>query len=300
MKHAIFLLFAIALTLQSTSGSASPAKAELDTYSVLMPIDPIYDDAEVAVRTVSFNNWLNANVETITPERLPQMREHLYYLIDSYIKNRFDGGSPALPSERDAVLAMLFSWAERLGVYGGTLVYEDIRPETMSSVPSFMKVSDQFELGLSDGLYRIGAANGAWQARVPYYFMIGQLQEFEAANGQQTQLAIISTGAARHIDVEGHSQATLMLVYSPDKDAREFEAFWLQQYGLDKSSPKKGLAGTDLKSRYRLDEATSIHTEFVHWPIDGGTIGVAYLGVNGTYQYNRPHFLDFLSTIETN
>lgn len=300
MKHALFLMIGIALSCHITAGAAISEAAKQNTYSVLKPIAPIYDEAEVVVHTARFNNWLNANIDKITEDSLPKVREHLYYLIDSHVKNTSLGGSPALPEEADLVLATLFSWSERLRVYGGSIVYEAIRPETMKSIPSVMKVPEHFQLSLHDGLYELASINGGWRARIPYYFMIGRIQEFEAANGQLTQLAIISTGAASHINVEGYSQATLMLVSSSAEDASEFPMFWAQQFGIDENATEKTLEGTELRSRYSIDEAASIHKEFVSWPTESGTIGVAYLGVNGTYQHNRPHFLEFLATFQTN
>jgi hypothetical protein len=41
-----------------------------------------------------------------------------------------------------------------------------------------------------------------------------------------------------------------------------------------------------------------LHTEFASWTEKQGPFAVVYLGVDGTYQWNRPHFLDFLRAVQ--
>lgn len=115
----IFCLFFI---LPSAALAETPAPNIGSHYSSLIPKKPIFTAAEVAIHTIKFNNWLNANYEKLPQDRIPKMREHLYYLIDSHIKGTYPSTSEKLPLEHDAILAMLFSWAEKLGVFGASQV----------------------------------------------------------------------------------------------------------------------------------------------------------------------------------
>jgi hypothetical protein len=55
----------------------------------------------------------------------------------------------------------------------------------------------------------------------------------------------------------------------------------------------------NLKSRHIVDETAQLHKEFTSWSDETGSFAVAYLGIEGTYQWNRQHFIDFLRVIKT-
>ena len=63
-------------------------------------------------------------------------REHLYYLIDSYVKNLYSNDKRIIPEQHDLILDILFSWVERLGVYGGALVYNFLKSSESAEVPT--------------------------------------------------------------------------------------------------------------------------------------------------------------------
>ncbi|MFC4348795.1 hypothetical protein ACFO5Q_13155 [Kordiimonas lipolytica] len=299
MKFLLFLIAGFLITNSPATATQNPASLEQINYTAITPLKAIYSEAEVAVYTAKLNNWLNANIDRISEDRLPQIREHLYYLINSHNKNQYGGVATAPIGEPDLILATLFSWAERLGVYGGSMVYEAVKPLKMGPIPSSRHVPDSFTLTFENGMLQVGSKTGAWHTRVPYYFMVGDLRDFTANNGQQTQLAIISTGSAHHEGKDGHSQATLMLIYTADSDEEKFKSFWTQQFGMSAGTTKLKIPSTPLTSDHILDEATALHKEFVSWPTSNGVIGVAYMGINGTYQHNRPHFSEFLAAIQT-
>src|SRR6267378_8157373 len=98
--------------------------------------DPIFDVAGVLVEATAINNWLNFNYRTLSPEQMKGPREHLYYLIDSRIKDTYARTGRVLPTEHDAILEILFSWTERLGAYGGSLVYNQLRSPASPELPS--------------------------------------------------------------------------------------------------------------------------------------------------------------------
>ena len=294
--HFIVGLFGvIALLLVSNGPRASDSEPYL--YSNETLTNPIFNAAEVAVRTAQFNNWLNQNHSKITAERLPQLREHLFYLIDSHVKNSFLKNATISPKE-DLVMSMLFSWAEKLQVYGGNQIYNATKTKKTPEVASIFPAPEAYSIKLNDWHFSITPKTGNWLFKVPFYFMPLSLQEFTAANGQETQFVMVSTGVARHNQGTGYSQATLALMYTPENDKEQFQEFWKKTWNISGSALEKNIRGTGLKSYSIFDDKTKIHVEYTEVPTSNGSLAVVYSGIDGTFQHNRQHFIDFLNTIE--
>lgn len=288
------LLTAVAL---SVSASDTPPTGPQLGYSTAPLRNPIFDPARVAVETASFNNWLNENYGSLDSDQIAGPREHLYYLIDSHVKHTFASTGQVLPVAPDLVSELLFSWAERLGVYGGSLVFNRVRGPAAAQQKPLNALPKGIQLDLRSDLLHIQSDLG-WSVSVPYYFMIGQVGDFRAANGLRTQLAVVSTGAAKDRGEQGHSQATLMLFYSPDADPAAFRAFWEREFEIVKSDDRVSLGVNDLTSQRNVERAGLLHRELVFLDAGRGALGVAYLGNDGTYQWNREHFLDFLRAVQ--
>lgn len=254
---------------------------------------PIFDEAQVAVETMAINNWLNSNIQNLTYEQMKGPREHLYYLIDSRVKQIYASEKRVLPKEHDLILEILFSWAEPLGVFGGTLAFNAVRsPRAVAKTPP-MKLPDGIALNLTEDLFTVRSEMG-WSISFPYYFMIWNIGDFTAKDGgPRTQLVTLSTGATKDKSSVGRSQATLMFLFSPQKDER-FEEYWRSQLGIRTEVKPQDIGVGHLTSRHVVDEGTKLHKEFTSWQDPSGTVAVAYLGIEGTYEWNRPHFIDFV------
>lgn len=284
----------------AASGAAAPANANEPIqggYSTEPLKSPVFKVAQVAVEAAAFNNWLNSNYASLTADTMTGPREHLYYLIDSWVSSIYKRDGVVLPADHDLLLQNLYSWSERLGVFGGNLVYNAIKAEQAPEMPSLMPVPDEFSLSLRKDMLTVESKRGGWSAAIPYYFMIWNLSEFDAKDGPRTQLVSISTAAAAHQGLDGHSQATLMLLAGPGVDPAEFEKYWRVGLGFTGDEPLQDLPVSALKSRTRFDAATKLHAEYTTWQTKSGPILVAYMGMNGTYQSNRPHFIDFLRSL---
>ncbi len=262
--------------------------------------EPVFDQAKVAVETTMINNWLNENYDRLTDEQLKGPREHLYYLIDSHIKYIYSNGSKILPSEHDLILQILFSWAERLGVYGGALAYNAVKSPNAPEMEPHLNMPSSMSIDLEDDLFVIRSDVHGWRVNVPYYFMTWLMNDFAATNGMPTQLVSLSTGAARDATETGHSQATIMLIFSPSADFEEFTQFWTDGFGIDSKAERLELGAKGLQSLYKFDAASKLHTEVTLWKGGTGLYAVAYLGMDGAYEWNRPHFLDFLNALDGN
>lgn len=262
--------------------------------------DPVFDNAEVILEYVAFNNWLYANYTNLDNESMQGPREHLYYLLSSYVSelNRRDG--IILPKESDPVLETLFSWSERLGVYGAHLFYNKVRKTDAEAMPALMEISQGIEISAVDDMYVVRSKNGSWSMRFPYYFMIGAINEFTATNGMDTQLITISTGAAKDKTQAGYSQSTLMFIHAQSDSEDEFKDYWLNRFEIDSNTKPELLGINKLKSFYAYNRQLQLHKNIAFIPSSEGSYLVAYLGNDGAYQKNKLHFLDFLSQLSFN
>jgi len=259
---------------------------------------PVFDYAHVVVDVTAFNNWLNSNYSKLNAETMKAPREQLYYLLCSYISAIYQRDKVILPKDHDLILAILFSWSERLGVFGGSLVYNKIKREDMKPMPELMKIPDSFELSITNDLYSLKAKTNAWSVTFPYYFMVGNMNVFQATNGMNTQLVSISTGASKDNTKVGRSQGTLMLIYSPSNEFESFSKYWLSQFGISLESKVNSLEVKNLKSRAVFDKTSLLHKEVTLMPTENGSYAIAFLGMDGTYQANRQHYLDFLNQLQ--
>jgi hypothetical protein len=296
MRNAILILLCLLSSSPAIATTVGPAPRE--SYATKAVSQPVFDTAQVVVGTTMLNNWLNDNYSKLTPEQMTGPREHLYYLIDSHIKQQFEQTGKVLPSEKDLILEILFSWSDRLGVFGGSQVYKALTAKAGNDLPTTMRVPDSFSLAMDRDLLRVRSQTGEWSVAVPYYFMIWQLKEFTATNGMKTQLLMVSTGAAKHTKVPGHSQATLMLISSPSDDIASFRAYWMELIGISDKDKKTALGLRKLVSRSAHDTKTDLHKELVFFDSGGRTFAVFYSGIGGPYEWNRPHFIDFLRAID--
>jgi hypothetical protein len=292
------LLAAIA-ALPLLAGSAEqPAAPAQQGYSTATLREPIFDAAQVAVDTVRINNWLVENHEKLGKDQQARVREHLYYLIDSRIKQQFAATGSILPKEPDLQLQLLLSWAERVGVYGGNLAYNAVKAADAPAMSPALLPPEGMTLALREDLLILKSDLG-WSVSMPYYFMIGRLADVKTITGLRTQVMIVSTGAAKDASDFGHSQATLMLMYAPQAELAEARMLLEQQLEIKPTDERVELGVRTLVSQRNHDHELKLWREIVSWSAPRGAMSVAYLGNDGAYEWNRQHFLDFLRALET-
>ncbi|MFT6268366.1 MAG: hypothetical protein ACJAVV_001174 [Alphaproteobacteria bacterium] len=126
---------------------------------------------------------------------------------------------------------------------------------------------------------------------------MGIIHEFGATNGMAPQLVSISTGAAKDNPEAGRSQSTLMFIHSPSLNIKEFADYWLSQFEINAKTKPSALGINTLKSFYIYNGETQLHKEITFLSSPQGSYWVSYLGMDGAFQTNRQHFLDFLSQV---
>lgn len=294
MRIFIAILFIITFwPMPMFAGEYTPQKG----YSTDPLKSPVFDYAHVVVDVITFNNWLNINYLKLNAETMKGPREHLYYLLSSYVSELYKRDQTILPKEHDPILEILFSWSEMLGVFGGSLVYNQIKNDKMKPMPELMKVPNGFNLSLENDLYLLVSSSNTWSVKFPYYFMIGNIGDFKATNGMQTQIVVVSTGASKDSTKSRHSQGTLMLMYSPSDNFDAFSKFWLNLLSITPDVKLTELGVKNWTSRSVYDKDLLLHKEIAFWSSEVGSFAVVYSGMDGTYQANRQHFLDFLNQI---
>ncbi|MES2947652.1 MAG: hypothetical protein V4858_03830 [Pseudomonadota bacterium] len=256
---------------------------------------PLFDEAQIAAETMAINNWLNANIQKLTYDQMKGPREHLYDLIDSRVKQHYASEQRVLPKKHDLMLEILFSWAEPLGGFGGSQIFNSVKAGSSPTRTPGMKLPEGLSISLAKDLLTVQSSAG-WSVSFPYYFMIWNVGDFTAKGGPRTQLVALSTGAAKDSSQAGKSQATLMFMFSPD-EYRSFESYWRRQLGIGAEIKSNELGVKSLSSRHIVDAPTKLHKEFTSWSNPTGSFAVAYLGIEGTYEWNRPHFIDFLRVV---
>lgn len=275
-----------------------PASVPQQGYSTATLREPIFDAAQVMLETARVSNWLLENHEKLGNDQQAKVREHLYYLIDSHIKREFAKTGRILPKEPDGQLEMLLSWAEPMGVYGGNLVYNAVKRADAPALSPTLVPPAGMTLALRDDLLVVKSDLG-WSVSMPYYFMIGKLADVKVTTGQRTQFMIVSTGAAKDASDFGHSQATLMLMYAPQADSAEARKIWEQYLQIKPTDERVELGVRGLVSQRNHDGGLKMWREIVSWSAPRGAITVTYMGNDGTYEWNRQHFLDFLGVLQT-
>jgi len=280
-------------------GADAPKETPQPGYSTAPLRESVFDMARVAVESATISNWLSEKYAALDEPRKERMRERLYYLIDSYIAQKYREEGAILSRKPDFMLETLFAWAEPLGVYGGNLVHaavKDPKGQGEALVPD-LPLLPAMNLSLRGDLFNLKA--DGWEVAFPYYFMIGRVGNVPNAGGKPAEMVIISTGAAKDKSTTGHSQATLMVVYSAGGELAPFKAFWEKLIPISAGDERVELGVRGLTSQRNFDDKLQLHRELVAWKTPQGVIAVAYLGNEGTYQWNREHFLDFLRALRT-
>ena len=266
-------------------------------YSSAPLLAPAMTAARLRSEAAALKTWLDTNGPKLTYEQMQAPREQLYYLIGERVKQVYAAEHRILPSRRDPVLQALFVNADNLGVFGGSQIFGALKDPGAADMPRRANMPPGLGLKLDGDLLRVRSDLG-WSFAVPYYFMIWNVADQRTPAGRR-QLVVVSTGTAADGSPLGHSQATLMFFFSPDDLGKMSDDFLRNGLRVLAGTPSQPLGVRDLMSEHTFNESLKLHTEATSWARGSGSYLVAYSGNDGTYQSNRPHFLDFLRSIET-
>lgn len=269
-------------------------------YSVAPQKRAVYDNNAVLFQSIRLHDWMDRHHRRFAEEeevRRQRARAKLYNLIDSRAKYIYQQeGTWVLPSS-DPVLSMLFYWVDELDIHGGELLVNALEPTQYADPKSHTKTTlpEHFTLELHDGLFRL-ASRDDWSVRYPYSFMLWQVGATRDEVGLPIEIVTLSTGAARDDSELGHSKASLLVVHYPSK-RDENAAERLVRYGGESGAAVTRKTLGEQPSQYIFDHYTNLHKEAVTVPLETGQLVIVYSGRDGSYQWNRPHFADFLKNL---
>ena|SRR5690606_32861345 len=295
------LCFATAVLMWDPVLVEAQVDAALGSYSVEpLRTDPVLENDALETEAKKFGAWLTKNFEQLDAEARDRAREHLFFLIDARVKHLYKEHGEVMPVKgSDRVLAELFMLAESLGSYGGTLIYNNIRAADLPVLDRSRRLPEPMHLNLAGNVLQLTSESG-WSFSIPYYFMLWHMASVssdKAANGMPAEVVTLSTGVARHSDGVGASQSTIMLVYSPAVEHDAFSASWRNSLAIPADTDSLQLPIEGLSSRSVFAPERGLHSELVTWAGRNGSFAVIYGGIDGPFQANRVHFLDFLRSL---
>src|SRR5690606_19451042 len=176
------LVAAVLLTIEAFLGASAWAQYNEAPFKV-----QVIEPARALVEMVGINNWLNANYPRITDQQAKAAREHLHALIDARVKDSYAQRNALPPPQPDRQLAILYSWAGRLGVYGADLVYAAVKGDYPVSPPSGPKPPSSISITLQGESMVLQSSSPGWRVAVPFYFFPFVVSENAAPGGQRTQ-----------------------------------------------------------------------------------------------------------------
>ena len=266
-------------------------------YSTSNLSNPQYTLPDLLLESTQLNNFLNENGTGLSSRFKREQRVKLYALINSAVINKFQNQTIIKSIEQDTVLTNLFSWADDLGIYGGSTIYNELKQSNTASQIPKSKIPSQFEISFNNDLLRIASPAFNWQVTVPYYYMLTSLYNTINQGGNDTQIVSISTGMAKNNDVgTGYSQGNLMLLHAKDAEHDVFSRHWLSETGLVSGSRRKKAAIH--QSHYTFDADAELHKELVVFKQGSSSFAIFYSANEGSYQTNRPHFLSFINALK--
>jgi hypothetical protein len=235
----------------------------------------------------------------------PALREYLYLLIGNRARLNLLQRGTVTPSAPDTALAHLFDWATALGLTGGGLVAESLLTGARAQLHRGITPDGPLVLTYTPPYLTLTAPKLDWSIRFPYYFMISSAVHRHLQPGVETDVVMLSTLWGSHASGltprEGadHSQATITLVSAARADSAAFVPYWLNALGFSFSdlAPDSLIPGAityraPANAQHLLKECVIVSTK-------SGVLIVTYLGLPGTYEDNRPHFLALLRTLTT-
>jgi hypothetical protein len=256
------------------------------------------EEFKVMFEATALNNWLNQNYVKLHENQIQGAREHLHSLIDARIKHLFAKNNTLSIKEPDLTLAILYSWAGRLGVYGADLVFQSQKGSYTAKPYQSLIPPYDIEIALIDNALSISSQIGAWRATVPYYFFVFGVSSGAGTFSAHSEAVVISTGTADIKSPPGYSQSTIALFYLKNPVSKDFEVGWFKALQIPPNIMLKKIDNTNYMSRYAYDSGAQLHKEIILLPSKEGVLTILYSGLDGAYQLNRPHFLDFLRLLQ--
>ena len=287
MKKTIFILIITVTVLFADNTSV------MDGYSKDPLKNRVFSYDYVVTQTISINNYLNTNLNNLDKNAKRNITEDIYYLISSSISESYKQDKLIIAKKDDLILKTLFQSAQRLNVLGSNLAYYQLFQMNNTDKLQSIYFTKDLQLSLTYDLFKL--EDKFWSIKFPYYFMIRKIQKSRIKNIESTIISI-STGGAKDKSKLGYSQASITLFVSDKQNNKGFFEYWYKVFKVDSKIQLKPTGIKNYKTQYIKDKL--INNEITSWSTDTNSFIAIYTGLDGTYEVNRQHFLDFLNQIK--
>ncbi len=236
----------------------------------------------------AFLAWLSQNASQLTPQQRQRVHERLYVYISQMARGR--GGQ--FPKAADTAAFDMFRLAGSMGVAGADRLARALHPHPEKLPPP--APIPGFRLTLRPPVFALTSDDESWGVCYPYYFMAAPAGRQKTSNGVLTEVAVLSTLFAPDSGPSGSSQATVLIVAAPLADSIKHVSNWTRLLGVSPAPPpRESGPGT----WYASPPAEPMHRLAVVRRLPTRVLVVGYLGYAGTFEANRPHFFNLLSTL---
>lgn len=278
--------------------NALGANDSLDKWSTAPLKDTIYSAEEVATDSETLLAWLATNYASLTDKEKAEPRSKLYNLIDAHIKQLHLTSGAFTFAKADPLLEKLFFWAEKLGAYGGSLVYNAIKSSAAPALDQSLMPPEGFSLTFNEGLYHVKSTTEGWGLHLPYNFILSTITRFKAGNGLPTEILVFTFGTAATDNKGLSDKSSIMLIRSPGARKRKFSTYWKEQFGITRSAERVELGVKDITSQTEYDDQSGLQVEIALWSDADGQFAISYTGSKQAHAKNRPHFINVLQALE--
>jgi hypothetical protein len=289
-----------AASLLAAAGVLAGPPPTVDYSLVPLTGEPVTSAADLGLETSSLSRVLEGGKPIPAVER-EELRRRVYVLIDALVKERFAAGRIAFSQPDVSRAIRYYQWADTLKVPGAYQVVEYFRKifavqadrpsETTPALP------DPYRMELQFPLFQVRSDTGQWTVRYPYYFMTEEIRRLVPVEGWESDLVVVSTLFAPARKGKSHSQSRILFAYAEAVEPEAFREHWLRQLGIESGKKVKNevFPGEPAFSRFDKKERQRAEVCFLH--TDDGSAAVALVGADGSFQKNRPHYLDFLKNL---
>jgi hypothetical protein len=269
----------------------------------LMPLagEPVTSSADQGIEAARLGRVLESG-DPIPLGQREELRRRVYVLIDGLVKERFAAGRIVFSRPDLSRVIRYYQWADTLKVPGAGQVVEYFRrifaiPADEEAETSF-NLPDPYRMELRFPNFQVRSEAAPWLLQYPYYLMTEDIRRVVPAEGWESDLIVVSTLFAPHRKDKGHSQSRILFAYSEAVEHARFQEHWLRQLGIENGKTVKNEVFPDAPAYSRLDKKKRQRAEVCFLHTDNGSAAIALVGIDGSYQKNRPHYLDFLRSLE--
>jgi hypothetical protein len=288
------LAVAVAAALAGTSPAIEYSPAPLAG-------EPVISKADQGIESARLGRVLEGKDPIPVGER-EELRRRVHVLIDGLVKERFAAGRIVF-SQRDlSRVVRYYRWADRLKVPGADQVVDYFR--TIFALPadgesgSSFTLPEPYRMELRFPNLQVRSESGPWTVRYPYYFITEEVRRVVPTEGWESDLIEVSTLFAPHRRDKRQSPCRILFAYAAGVEQAEFQEHWLRLLGLEDGKPRKNEVLPDAAAFSRFDKRKRMRAEACFLSGKAGSAVAAMVGIDGSFQKNRPHFLDFLRNID--